>query len=451
MSEQRANVISRSITPRHGHIFSPASRAYFAWQAGEIDEGALNQRESGKFFPHTAGGQTDPYARDDVANAAPPPDGKIASANQSTGQHLDQPGSHWRKHEVRGGETLDISWTFTANHVTRRWNYFITRQGWDPSRVLSRDQFEAQPFYQVQINLQPYWSHSNSMKPPSPTVHEVPLPQRDGYHVLLAVWEVADTANAFYQVVDLDFVPSEGGGQRPDAPTGLRAGNVTDRQVVLTWNAATGPHPIARYRLSRNGTTSVDVQAPQLTWTDQSVAADTLYSYFITAVDNQGNESPPSRAIEVRTPGQDGAPTPPTNLHSMGVSAQSVSLMWGASTGTAPIAQYLLFRDGIEVQRLSGDRTAFEDSGLRPATQYQYVVRALDTQGRLSLPGNVLSVRTANGEGQYPAWRLNTPYATNALVSHAGGNWRCLQAHTSYTEDWAPGKPSSEVLWVVHP
>lgn len=155
MSLQRANVISRSTTPRHGHIFSPGSRAYFAWQAGEIDEGALNQRESGKFFPQTAGGRTDPYARDDVANAAPPPDGRIASANQSTGRHLDQPGSHWRKHEVRGGEILDVSWTFTANHVTRRWNYFITREGWDPSRVLSRDQFESQPFFQVQINLQP--------------------------------------------------------------------------------------------------------------------------------------------------------------------------------------------------------------------------------------------------------------------------------------------------------
>jgi chitin-binding protein len=451
MSLHRANVISRSTTPRHGHIFSPGSRAYFAWQAGEIDEGALNQRESGKFFPHTTSGRTDPYARDDVANAAPPPDGRIASANQATGRHLDQPGSHWRKHEVRGGEILDVSWTFTANHVTRRWNYFITREGWDPARVLSRDQFEAQPFFQVQINLQPYWQHSNAMKPASPTVHEVPLPQREGYHVLLAVWEVADTANAFYQVVDLDFVPSDGGGQRPGTPTGLAAGNVTDRQVVLSWNAATGPFPIARYRLSRNGTTSVDVQAPLLTWTDQSVAAETLYSYFITAIDNQGNESPPSRAIEVRTPAQDGAPSAPLNLHSMGQTAQSVNLMWGASTGSARIEEYLLFRDDRQVQSLDGDVTHWMDNGLSPSTEYRYMVKARDSQGRLSSPSNVLSVRTSNAEGQYPAWQLNTRYETGAVVSHAGGHWRCLQAHTSYSQDWAPGLPTSEVLWVTHP
>lgn len=134
MERHGQQVASRSITLRHGHVFTPPSRAYLAWQAGEIDEGALNQRESGKFFPHSAGGQPDPFAKDDVVNALPPPDGKIASANQATGALLDQPGDHWTKHEVRSGERLDISWYFSANHVTRRWNYFITRPGWDSAK-----------------------------------------------------------------------------------------------------------------------------------------------------------------------------------------------------------------------------------------------------------------------------------------------------------------------------
>lgn len=98
-----------------------------------------------------------------------------------------------------------MAWHFTANHATRRWNYFMTKEDWNPERVLSRDQFEAEPFYTVQINLQPFWEHTDAMMPSSPTVHDVPLPQREGYHVLLAVWEVANTGNAFYQVIDLDF------------------------------------------------------------------------------------------------------------------------------------------------------------------------------------------------------------------------------------------------------
>lgn len=52
--------------------------------------------------------------------------------------------------------------------------------------------------------------------------------------MLLAVWEVADSAAAFYQVVDFDFVEWEGGGGRPTTPTGLKASNITDRQIRLT-------------------------------------------------------------------------------------------------------------------------------------------------------------------------------------------------------------------------
>jgi chitin-binding protein len=451
MSNSQPSTISRINTPRHGHVFSPASRAYFAWQAGELDEGALNQRESGKFFPEISADVVDAFAKEDVANFAPPPDGKIASANQATGQKLDQPGSHWQKHEVRSGEALDVSWYFTANHVTRRWNYFITKADWDSSKVLARDQFDAEPFYTVQVNLKPYWEHSNDMKPPSPTIHGVPLPKREGYHVLLAVWEVADTGNAFYHVVDLNFV-SSGGGERPTTPTGLEASDITDKQVVLTWNAATGASPIAFYRITRNGTATVDVAAPLLTWIDHAVTPDTVYNYFISAVDETGNVSRPSPAIEVRTlpeEGEVGTPSAPANLHSMGQTERSISLMWGSSSGPVAITNYLIFRDGQEIKRVGADQTSFEDTDLTSGTEYRYFVKALDLNDKLSLSSNVLSVSTQGDGGAYPAWKLNTQYAKNALVSHAGQNWSCIQAHTSYVEDWAPGA-GDNVLWAKH-
>jgi len=96
MSQGRPNAISRSNSPKHGHVFSPSSRAHFEWLAGRLDEGALNQRESGKFFPLTAGGVRDVFAIDDDANVPPPRDGKIASADQLTGALLDEPGRHWQ-------------------------------------------------------------------------------------------------------------------------------------------------------------------------------------------------------------------------------------------------------------------------------------------------------------------------------------------------------------------
>lgn len=449
MSQRRSNVISRSNAPRHGHVFSPPSRAYFAWLDGLIDEGALNQRESGKFFPQTAGGLIDHFAPEDLKSDPPPADGKIASAGQATGKELDAPGAHWQKHQVRGGDVLNTSWFFKANHVTRRWNYFITKEDWDPEKVLSRDQFVAEPFYTVQFDQRPYYQHRPEMEPPSPTVHAVPLPPRTGYHVMLAVWEVADTPNAFYQVVDLDFLPSEEGGDRPATPAGLKASSVTDKQVVLTWKPVTGPEHIAFYRITRNGRKAFDVEAPLLTWTDTGVANETLYQYDISAYDVRGNYSHRSNPVQVQTLPEGGeGPTAPVNLHKMGETAHSIKLMWGASSGTAPIVNYLIYRDDIEIKSVAASVTEYEDTGLTPDTEYGYVVKARDLNGKLSKPSNPVRARTQAEGGEYPAWQLNTFYETAALVSHEGANWRCLQRHTSYAPDWAPGLPSSEVLWV---
>ncbi|MFC5823445.1 lytic polysaccharide monooxygenase auxiliary activity family 9 protein [Nonomuraea insulae] len=185
--------------PRHGGVSSPPSRASLylePWQAAGL--------EAGKFFPALHSGLSDPFAPDDVANAEPPADGRIASAGQAFAAVLDEPRADWDKHPVRAGETLEVVWHFHAPHKTRRFSYFLTTDGWNPEKPLARAQFPAEPIATFQNNEQPFWEHD--LLPADPTVHHVPLPEdRSGYHVLLAVWEVADTPNAFYQVIDLDL------------------------------------------------------------------------------------------------------------------------------------------------------------------------------------------------------------------------------------------------------
>ncbi|MFI2782042.1 lytic polysaccharide monooxygenase auxiliary activity family 9 protein [Streptomyces sp. ALB3] len=187
---------------RHGAVTQPESRAQLHladWQAAGL--------EAGKFFPGTEAGRRDPYAPDDVLNAQPPEDGRIASAGKDFAAKLDEPDSQqgWQKHPVRAGEALDITWAYHAPHKTRRWNYFLTKDGWDPSKPLARAQFDPAPIATYQNSGQPYWS-ADDLVPADPTVHSVTLPgDRRGYHVLLSVWEVADTAQAFYQVIDLDI------------------------------------------------------------------------------------------------------------------------------------------------------------------------------------------------------------------------------------------------------
>lgn len=452
MKKKPMNIISRGMTPRHGHVFSPSSRAWFAWQDGLIDTGALNQCEAGKFFPAVNSGLHDPLAFDDTTNAKPPVDGNIASAGQNSNLILDEPGLHWKKHEVKGGETLDVSWHFTANHVTRRWNYFITREQWEPSEPLSRAQFEPEPFFSVEINLQPFWSNTDAMKPPSPTVHSLPLPEREGYHVLLAVWEVADTGNAFYQVIDLDFVRTDGGIEHPTTPGNLHSTYIDDKCVALSWTPSTGPYPIKTYRITRNGLTTVDIDSSLLSWSDNSVLPSTQYNYFVCAVDQHGNTSPPSNPIEITTlaeGGDDAPPTPPTSLHAMTLTATEVHIMWGASVGPTPLECYKIYRDGIEVKQVSGGQTSTMDSGLTPNTQYRYFVAAQDENGKLSTPSNVLKITTeVQVIGDHPLWELGESYRVGDIVSYLNNQWTCLQSHISYTESWAPGMPDSTSLWL---
>ncbi|MEU9044726.1 MULTISPECIES: lytic polysaccharide monooxygenase auxiliary activity family 9 protein [unclassified Kitasatospora] len=189
---------------RHGRVTDPASRA-----ALYMPEWIANEMESGKFFPATQGGLADPVAPDDVRNDIPPMDGRIASANRADATQLDEPmdpdGREWRSHEVVPGQSLAVVWNYAMAHKTRRWNYFITEADWDPAKPLSRAQFEPKPFHSVELTCQPYWSCGEELNPPIPTTHTMVLPTRTGHQVLLAVWEVADTARAFYQVIDLKF------------------------------------------------------------------------------------------------------------------------------------------------------------------------------------------------------------------------------------------------------
>jgi chitin-binding protein len=70
---------------------------------------------------------------------------------------------------------------------------------------LTREAFESTPFCQEE---------GHGQMPAQRQVTECNVPERSGYQVIYGVWEIADTSNSFYQVIDVDFgegevVPSE--------------------------------------------------------------------------------------------------------------------------------------------------------------------------------------------------------------------------------------------------
>ncbi|MFJ2362587.1 lytic polysaccharide monooxygenase auxiliary activity family 9 protein [Pseudomonas sp. NPDC087697] len=193
---------------RHGRITTPKSRAQFLLDEGKLNPGQANELEGGKLFPQTQGGLTDPDAPDDVVNTAPPVDGMIASGGHGDERALlNAPGSHWKKHDVTSNQNLAIIWEYSQTHKTRRWKYLITKADWNTDEPLARKHFEEAPIKTYLNTYRPYWGPEaeKELIPPIIQRHEVTLPSRKGYHVLLAIWDVADTRNAFYQVIDLKF------------------------------------------------------------------------------------------------------------------------------------------------------------------------------------------------------------------------------------------------------
>lgn len=174
---------------RHGLITSPRSRTciceqykeQFGWNEAYRRCGAVIDDAHGleydKGFPQ--GG---------------PPDGQIASAGGKFGGVLDeQTEDRWEKVALSVGPQ-EFTWSYMAPHATTRWEYFITRTDWNPNQPLTRASFDLTPIATIE--------HDGSNADTNPT-HTVVIPEDHlGYHVILAVWTVADTPNAFYNVTD---------------------------------------------------------------------------------------------------------------------------------------------------------------------------------------------------------------------------------------------------------
>ena len=90
------------------------------------------------------------------------------------------------------GSSVTFSWVLTARHKTSTWDYFI-----GGAKVASIDDGGAQPAATVN--------------------HTIDLSRFPGRRTVLAVWNIADTGNAFYNCVDLN-VGGSGGGATPGTP-----------------------------------------------------------------------------------------------------------------------------------------------------------------------------------------------------------------------------------------
>jgi predicted carbohydrate-binding protein with CBM5 and CBM33 domain len=125
-----------------------------------------------------------------------PVDGRIGSAQWKDGYEMDaQSATRWNKTPMSAGPH-QFTWKFTAPHNTTKYEYFITKNDWNPNQVLSRASFEGKPFCTVS---------RGGERPGQTDSHTCDVPDRQGDQIILAIWTVDDTSNAFYNTADVEF------------------------------------------------------------------------------------------------------------------------------------------------------------------------------------------------------------------------------------------------------
>ncbi|MGW0809797.1 fibronectin type III domain-containing protein [Nonomuraea sp. NPDC002799] len=171
--------------------------------------------------------------------------------------------------------------------------------------------------------------------------------------------------------------PTTGGGTdttAPSVPGNLRSTGVTSSSVALAWNAATDNVGVTGYNVYRGGTLVTTVTGTS--YTDTGRAASTAYTYTVRARDAAGNLSGVSNSVTATTSGGTGAPGQPGTV-STSVTASSIALSWGASSGT--VTGYRVYEGAAQRAQVTGTSTTI--SGLGACTTHTYSVRAYNSAG----------------------------------------------------------------------
>jgi fibronectin type 3 domain-containing protein len=217
----------------------------------------------------------------------------------------------------------------------------------------------------------------------------------------LAIWSrEAGGTNVPQLVVDVQTDTTA-----PSAPDGLTATG-GDKQVSLTWNAASDDTGVTGYRVYRQNadgswptTATATTAAATRSFTDTGRTNGTAYTYRVTAIDAAGNESAPSATASAtpQAPPDTTAPSAPGGLTATSGDTK-VTLSWSASTDNVGVASYRIYRqnaDGSWPLTSTGNTPSatrtFTDSGLTDGTAYTYRVTAIDAAGNESAPSATAS------------------------------------------------------------
>lgn len=220
----------------HGYVSNPKSRAFLCTsaQGGGSSAACIAAAAAGnssQYEPQSIGigGANDNHQQ-------LIPDGKLCSANIGSMNGLNLARGDWGATSVTAG-TRAFVWTNTAQHKTKYFRYYITKQGFNPATTVLK------------------WSDLEQIHQSGPSdreatsTHNVNLPARTGRHIVFSIWQrdpVTDAPEAFYQCIDVVYGGTTASSSAPSSVAVASSSRATTSSVsnntcagLPTWSAST--------------------------------------------------------------------------------------------------------------------------------------------------------------------------------------------------------------------
>lgn len=174
-------------------------------------------------------------------------------------------------------------------------------------------------------------------------------------------------------------------GGNLNAPTNLKALNVTSSTVQIGWDPVNSPdQQVVNFNVYQDGERVATVT--DSVYEATGLTPDTLYEFKVTAVDKQGTESAPSEALTVITQAVEipGAPVwTAGELEFSDITSNGVTMSWPEATADHGVDGYRVYLKGRSepVVAVTNDVYSHTASGLEPDTRYHFTVKAYNAAG----------------------------------------------------------------------
>ena len=203
----------------HGTMENPVSRAYQCFLEGPENPQSEACKEAVRI-----GGKQPLYDWNAIsqnaagADKAFVPDGMLCSGGNVKYRGLDLARTDWKKTPIQADAEGNFEFVFrgTAPHATKRWDFYITKGGYDTTKALTWADLEPAPFCEYGNVALQNGRYSMSCQ----------LPEgKDGDQVIYNIWERSDSAETFYTCMDVTVMGTgagngNGGGQGGGPDTG---------------------------------------------------------------------------------------------------------------------------------------------------------------------------------------------------------------------------------------